>query len=341
MGGSVGGTPGRAPSTERTDGGGAQRVAHVVAPVDGSRAALTAARHAGHLALLLGARLQLLYAMPAGPAELADIPSNRRREDDADQAGKRLQARDTLASARAELEPAVRDKASNLVIEDVAHHGEPATVIVEYVRDKPDCWVVMGARGLGGLKELFLGSTSDAVLHKAHCPVTVVHDRDHKANEPGPELLLVPVDGSAQSDGAARFAGLLARAGGARVHLLFAYPGHPMEINALNGGMVDMSVLNDQAVESFRAAGRQEARRVFDRARQHLGSLPDDPVECPVEMHDPAEAILEHAGEQTRPVMIVMGRRGMGSWQERLLGSISRTVVARAPCPVTVMHPRE
>ncbi len=34
--------------------------------------------------------------------------------------------------------------------------------------------IVIGARGLGFPKELFFGSTSNFILHKAHAPVTIV-----------------------------------------------------------------------------------------------------------------------------------------------------------------------
>jgi len=34
--------------------------------------------------------------------------------------------------------------------------------------------IVMGSRGLSGIKSFLLGSISDRVVHHAHCPVLIV-----------------------------------------------------------------------------------------------------------------------------------------------------------------------
>ncbi|NHC43361.1 universal stress protein [Bacillus sp. MM2020_1] len=52
--------------------------------------------------------------------------------------------------------------------------GNPGLMIVEYVKQNDADLVVMGSRGLSGLKELFLGSVSHYVVQKAHCPVLIV-----------------------------------------------------------------------------------------------------------------------------------------------------------------------
>ncbi|SEN70561.1 Nucleotide-binding universal stress protein, UspA family [Mesobacillus persicus] len=52
--------------------------------------------------------------------------------------------------------------------------GDPAQVIEEFARVNDADFIVIGSRGLSGLKEMFLGSVSNHVLHKATCPVLVV-----------------------------------------------------------------------------------------------------------------------------------------------------------------------
>ena len=52
--------------------------------------------------------------------------------------------------------------------------GLPGQMIVEFVKKYDGDLVVMGSRGLSGLKELFLGSVSHFVVQKAPCPVFIV-----------------------------------------------------------------------------------------------------------------------------------------------------------------------
>ena len=52
--------------------------------------------------------------------------------------------------------------------------GLPGQMIVEFVKENDADLVVMGSRGLTGLKELFLGSVSHYVVQKAPCPVFIV-----------------------------------------------------------------------------------------------------------------------------------------------------------------------
>jgi nucleotide-binding universal stress UspA family protein len=53
-------------------------------------------------------------------------------------------------------------------------HGEPGSIIVEYVNKNKFDIVVIGSRGLNSLQEMVLGSVSHKVAKRAACPVLIV-----------------------------------------------------------------------------------------------------------------------------------------------------------------------
>ena len=52
--------------------------------------------------------------------------------------------------------------------------GRPAEKIIEVAKEGSFDLIVMGSRGLGGIKEFFLGSVSDRVADEAPCPVLII-----------------------------------------------------------------------------------------------------------------------------------------------------------------------
>ncbi|HHY72583.1 MAG TPA: universal stress protein [Bacillus bacterium] len=63
----------------------------------------------------------------------------------------------------------IPNKKSTVVLE-----GNPGRMIVEHANHISCDLIVMGSRGLSGIKEMFLGSTSHFVVQRANCPVFIV-----------------------------------------------------------------------------------------------------------------------------------------------------------------------
>ena len=49
--------------------------------------------------------------------------------------------------------------------------GRPPDKIIEYARDNDAAMIIMTTHGYGGVKHMLLGSTTEAVLRHAECPV--------------------------------------------------------------------------------------------------------------------------------------------------------------------------
>lgn len=136
---------------------------------DGSEHALHAARIAGELAAQFNSRLRVLHVLspsqfcapPLGAWEIAIPP-------DAQMEWARDVQKDILTRTAAVLNAFARP------FTVLAEMGHPSEVIVERAKAEPTDLIVVGSRGMGGVKSLLLGSVSSAVLHHAVCPVLVV-----------------------------------------------------------------------------------------------------------------------------------------------------------------------
>ncbi|WP_163558226.1 universal stress protein [Halomonas sp. NO4] len=294
-----------------------ERVSLVIVPVDGSPTATAATRHAAMLARLLDARLQLLHVMPLNPAELSDVPANRQVESDHDRARRLQSASDAFARAREAIDPPMSPAPEEVTLEDDTFVRHPARTIVGHVRGQRDSLLVIGARHLSDMGKFVEGSVSNEVVHRANFPVTVVHAESAPEDVQRIGRVLLPVDGSRHSDQAAVLAGDLARSAGAGVELLFC---HPPGLAAKGDATPD-----------------DEAEQVFQRARKALGEVSAGVVEQVLSGTDYAGAIVAQASRYEDYPMIIMGRRGLGTWREKLLGSVSHRVIDQAPCPVTVV----
>lgn len=59
--------------------------------------------------------------------------------------------------------------------ETVHLKGDPAHEILNYARDTEQKLIIIGSRGLRGIKEMMLGSVSHKVSQLSSCPVLIVH----------------------------------------------------------------------------------------------------------------------------------------------------------------------
>jgi nucleotide-binding universal stress UspA family protein len=116
----------------------------------------------------------LAYAMsdlePTGP-ELSPIPMDIEGTQDLED-DLQVHARRTAAEG-AELAKAAGLDCEALVVADRTNVAE---AIVKVARKQSVAAIVVGSRGLTGLRARLEGSTSSAVLKHAECPVVVVHN---------------------------------------------------------------------------------------------------------------------------------------------------------------------
>lgn len=160
-----------------------------------------------------------------------------------------------------------------------------------------------------------------------------------------PDLILVPLDGSALAERAVPWANHLAGALRARVELLHVLPldtrlealEAEVELNRrfMMPGRPEEAEVERRFAEQLEAA-MARARRVLDAVR---GALPDAiDVETTVLRGDPAEVIVSHAAERGAR-MIIMATHAREGIARALLGSVAGAVLERSGIPVMLLNP--
>ncbi len=119
--------------------------------------------------------------------------------------------------------------------------------------------------------------------------------------------ILVPFDGSRDSQAALELAGALARDQGARLTLLTVIPDVPSAVASMTAGPIDLE---------------SNYREVHNSARD---AIPEEvPVTTILKHGIPAHHIIAAAAGHD---LVVMGTHGRGRLGEALAGSVSRAVV--------------
>ncbi|MFI7587393.1 universal stress protein [Spongisporangium articulatum] len=214
---------------------------------------------------------------------------------------------------------------------DVQFHTEAvseATVpaLVEASREAE--LLVLGTHGYGELGALALGSTVYPVTSHAACPVVVVRgDSERRPGLDGP--VMVAVDGSPGALVALRFAAEAALRAGASLTVMTVYPmpRYP--------GWTD-SLFDAESPWIFDEGVRKEAqelvRRAADTARaEHPDLTVGEMVAC-----GHSGATIAHCAQGFG--LLVVGTRGHGTFSGLILGSVSHSLLHRAPCPVAVVR---
>ncbi|MGP3963835.1 universal stress protein [Nonomuraea sp. 3N208] len=136
--------------------------------------------------------------------------------------------------------------------------------------------------------------------------------------------IIVGVDGSAPSLQAANWAGREAAIRDAPLHMLYAAPRWTHDVPLAH------------QPRSWGTGAEAAEREMLGHAAVHArAGRPHLSVTTDIIAGRAADALVAAAEEAQ---LLVVGNRGRGGFAELLLGSVSRDVVARAPCPVAVIR---
>jgi nucleotide-binding universal stress UspA family protein len=261
-----------------------------------------------------GSHLRVVSVVSISPSA-ADIPIVRDFL-----ASLREEAQRTADGARAQLASHFAESDAQVL------EGDARQAILEAAEEWSAELIVLGARGLGRLAGLLLGSVSLGVARHARCSVLVV--RPGSGTMRG---ILIGIDGSEHAAAAAQFVARLPLDPMTVVRLTGAVhaPPVPATTPGFAKGMVLAAIAQivrertaalEQAMAtaaaSFEGVVKTIKRRVF------VGHAVDGLL---------ADAAAPDVG------LVVVGARGLGTLQRLLLGSVSESLLRHADRPVLIV----
>jgi nucleotide-binding universal stress UspA family protein len=186
--------------------------------------------------------------------------------------------------------------------------------------------LVLGSRGRSGLRAVLSGSVAGPVSRHSPCPIVVIRpftnrpaDRVSLRSAPRVVVGVGPTSGAA----AIGFAFHAASQRGIPLTVLSAWsPDTAADIETIPGPPHIAGAAADRAVQQTLAPWREE--------------FPTVPVITTLVCADPASALI---AESSGTALLVVGSSSRGHLRGLLCGSVSRTVLCDAGCPVAIVGP--
>jgi nucleotide-binding universal stress UspA family protein len=297
-----------------------ERSARVVVGADGSDHSRAALEWAAAESVRRGVALHIVHALGM-PLIMSAYGGPARFEPTEEISGQATSVLTDAVDLVQKSQPSVR-------VESVTALEEAPLALLR--QSHPGDLIVVGTRGMGTFKSMFVGSVSVRVAAHAPCPVVVVPSDDKgRPATTGLDRVVVGVDGS---KGGRRALGLA------------------VELTAEAEG--DLVVVNSWEVPypydpvAMTAAGYQPQEEIFEKQSENLVAellaevMDEQREDINVDVSvvrtqsNPVDALLEASAEADA---IVVGSRGRGTVRGLLLGSVSQGVLHRSKIPVVVL----
>lgn len=134
-------------------------IKRILCPVDFSEHSHKALLFASHLSEITNSRLDIIHVLPVHLIK--------------EKGGKGLRAAEEITQSAKEKMKILTEEFS-IPTECAILSGEPHKEIISFAMKKDMDLIIIGARGLGMIKGILLGSVSEAVLRSSPCPVLIV-----------------------------------------------------------------------------------------------------------------------------------------------------------------------
>ncbi len=196
----------------------------------------------------------------------------------------------------------------------------PAQLILDTAQTVHPDIITLGARGLGQVKELMLGSVSHRIVLHAPCSTFIF-----KGPLPSLQKILLPIEGKEDANIAFKFLETKPFRDPVEIQVMMVWP-QPQTPWPITVGQSKR--LEEHAIT--------QAQQQLDGLTARLGTM-GYPATGYVGIGQPGYAILEQQRANSADI-IMMGSHGHRGISRFLLGSVSHSVLHHADCPVFIVR---
>ena len=218
--------------------------------------------------------------------------------------------------------------------------------LVEDIQESDYDLVIMGALGMGAVKDSLIGGVCERVVRRINTDTLIVRNLEPIAEQPG--NILVGIDGSPESFSGLKTAIRLGQAFNKQVEAVGVYDPylHYIVFNSV------VNVLTERAARTFKFKEQEQLHEeVIDTglakiyqshlevARSIAKEEHDYPLKITLLDGKAYEKILQYT-RKTEPWLLVLGRIGVHSEQDMDIGSNAENLLRLAPCNVLLSSQR-
>ncbi|MFC4949874.1 universal stress protein [Pseudonocardia sp. GCM10023141] len=228
--------------------------------------------------------------------------------------------RTAAAAALRDARSLARDVASEITVSTRLSSGPPTRALLQATQHAQ--LLVIGGFARSSLYDRLARSVSSRTVTQARCPVAVIRRDTRRPGRGGGPRVVVGVGRGASGARTIEFAFRAARQRGVPLVAVHAWtPDLPADLEAVSGSA---------------AAAADEGRAALEQAlASWQARFGDVAVSLALRHADPAHAVI---GESAGAALLVVGARERRGLRRTLLGSVSRTVLQQAGCPVVIVQ---
>ena len=302
----------------------------ILVPLDGSKLAEKALPYAEELAAKLGSEVILINV--GTKAENIEHPEYRVYLS-------KIAAR-TEENIKKSQAPAVRKKAkvSSSVVSSKGLAARPAEEIVDYADKENINLIIMATHGRTGITRWVMGDTANKVAQSFKCPLLLIRAKNDVSKTVRLQNILVPLDGSKESETALPYVETLASKLKLTVNLLhivemqyhvYAYP----EAAGYGAPGIVRVPYNKQELKPFRETGGKYIKGISDKLMEKGIKNTSE-----VRVGSPGDEIIE-VEEAIHPDVVVMSTHGHSGFGRFDHGSITDKVLHGGNTPLLLVRP--